>query len=63
MNYIGHPVVNDPVYGNRKLFDNSGQMLHSKYIKFVHPFTGKELSFEVEPDEKFNNLLKKFKDS
>jgi len=63
MNYIGHPVVNDPVYGNRKLFDNSGQMLHSKYIKFIHPFTGKELSFEVEPDEKFNSLLKKFKDS
>lgn len=63
MNYIGHSVVNDPVYGNRKLFDNSGQMLHSKYIKFIHPFTGKELSFEVEPDEKFNSLLKKFKDS
>lgn len=63
LNYIGHPLVNDPVYGNRKIFDNSGQMLHSKYIKFIHPFTGKELSFEVEPPEEFNNILKKFKDS
>ena len=63
LNYIGHPLVNDPVYGNRKIFDSSGQMLHSKYIKFIHPFTGEELSFEVEPPEEFNNILKKFKDS
>lgn len=63
MNYIGHPLVNDPVYGNRKIFDSTGQMLHSKYLKFVHPFTGKELSFEVDAPDEFNNILKKFKDS
>ena len=34
MDYIGHPVVNDPVYGNRKLFDDSGQCLHAKELGF-----------------------------
>ena len=30
MNYIDHPVVNDPVYGRRKLIDETGQCLHAK---------------------------------
>ena len=41
MNYIGHPVVNDPVYGNRKLIDDSGQCLHAMELGFRHPTTGK----------------------
>ena len=39
MNYIGYPIVNDPVYGKRKLLDDSGQCLHAKTIGFVHPRT------------------------
>ena len=34
MNYIGHPVVNDPVYGRRKLIDDSGQCLHAKTLGY-----------------------------
>ncbi len=63
MNYINHPIVNDPVYSNRKLFDNSGQMLHSKSIRFIHPFTNKELYFDSLLPDKILNLLNKFKDS
>ena len=60
MNYIGHPVVNDPVYGNRKLFDNTGQCLHAKELGFVHPKTGKYMQFDSELPDCFLNILKKF---
>lgn len=60
MNYIGHPVVNDPVYGNRKLFDNTGQCLHAKELGFIHPKTGKYMQFDSELPDCFLNILKKF---
>ena len=60
MNYIGHPVVNDPVYGNRKLFDDTGQCLHAKELGFVHPTTGEYMQFDSELPECFTNILKKF---
>lgn len=60
MEYIGHPVVNDPVYGRRKIINNFGQMLHSKSIKFTHPVTKKLLSFEVEPPKEFIEILEEF---
>ncbi len=60
MNYIGHPVVNDPVYGNRKLFDETGQCLHAKELGFVHPTTGEYMQFDSELPECFINILKKF---
>lgn len=61
MEYIGHPVVNDPVYGKRKIINNFGQMLHSKSIRFVHPVTLEELFFEVDPPGEFNQILESFK--
>lgn len=60
MNYIGHPVVNDPVYGNRKLFNDTGQCLHAKELGFVHPTTGKYMQFDSALPECFTNILKKF---
>ena len=56
MAYIGHPVSNDPMYGKGKATD-FGQMLHSKSIKFIHPTTGKELYFEVDPPKLFLDYL------
>lgn len=61
MNYIGHPIVNDPVYGKRKIINDFGQMLHSKSIKFIHPITNKEIYFEVEPPKEFKEVLEMFK--
>ena len=58
MNYIGHPVVNDPVYGNRKLIDESGQCLHAKTL----PRTKKYMEFDSELPECFTNILKKFEE-
>lgn len=56
LSYIGHPVVNDPLYGFGKASE-FGQMLHSKSISFLHPRSGKRLYFEVDPPEEFMDKL------
>ena len=62
MNYIGHPVVNDPVYRHKKMDDTEfGQMLHAKEIGFYHPVTKEYMSFSVEPPKKFMEILEKYK--
>ncbi len=61
LNYIGHPVVNDPLYGNRKLINDFGQMLHSKSIKFIHPYSKKEIYFEKEPPQEFIDIVEKYR--
>lgn len=60
MNYINHPVVNDPVYGRRKLIDDSGQCLHARELGFIHPTTKKYMEFSSEIPECFKNILEKF---
>ncbi len=62
LNYINHPVVNDPVYGKRKLIDDTGQCLHAKALGFNHPKTGKYMEFECDLPECFTNILKKFEE-
>lgn len=60
--YIGYPIYNDPVYGKRKNPTAFGQFLHSKSIRFIHPFTQKEIFFEVEPPKEFQNYLKEIEE-
>lgn len=60
MNYINHPVVNDPVYGNRKLINDEGQCLHAKTLGFTHPTTGKYMEFDSEIPDKFTKILEIF---
>lgn len=62
MNYIGYPIVNDPVYGRRKLIDDSGQCLHAKELGFIHPTTHKMMMFDSELPDCFNNILKMFEE-
>ena len=63
MNYIGYPVVNDPVYGRRKLIDNPGQCLHANTLGFIHPTTHEYMEFDSPLPSCFENILKQFKDS
>ena len=63
MNYIGYPVVNDPVYGRRKLIDNTGQCLHAKTLGFIHPTTHEYMEFDSPLTSCFENILNHFKDS
>lgn len=60
MNYIGFPVVNDPVYGRKKLIDNTGQCLHAKELGFVHPKTHEYMEFNSELPSCFKNILNHF---
>ena len=62
MNYIGHPVVNDPVYGKRKLIDNTGQCLHAKELGFIHPKTKKYMEFSCDLPKCFIDILDKFEE-
>lgn len=62
MNYIGHPVVNDPVYGRRKIINSSGQCLHAKTIGFIHPSTKEYMEFTSELPECFMNILNMFEE-
>lgn len=62
MSYIDHPIVNDPVYGQRRMDDvEFGQMLHAKVLGFVHPITNEYLEFSIEPPAKFMEILDKYK--
>ncbi len=61
MKYIGHPIVNDPVYSNKKASD-FGQMLHSKSIEFIHPITGKHIYFEIDPPREFLDMIKNYEE-
>ena len=63
MNYINHPVVNDPVYGYKKLIDEKfGQMLHAEKLGFVHPTTKEYMEFTAPVPNKFNDILNKYKE-
>lgn len=62
MNYIGYPVVNDPVYGKRKIIDHTGQCLHAKELGFIHPTSKKYMEFSCDLPACFTNILKKFEE-
>ena len=62
LNYIGHSVVNDPVYGKRKMDDvDFGQMLHAKTLGFIHPISKKYMEFSVDVPNRFNEILDYYK--
>ena len=63
MAYIGYPVVNDPVYGKRKLIDHTGQCLHAATLGFIHPRTGKYMEFTAPLPQYFVHILNQVKDS
>lgn len=52
--HIGHPVVNDPFYGYRKMdFPIEGQALHSFSLALKHPISGQDMYFEAPLPEDF----------
>lgn len=47
---LGHPLVNDPVYGRTDpRFQLAGQALHAWRLAFRHPGTGRDMEFQVDP--------------
>ncbi len=62
LDYINHPIINDPIYGKRELIDKDfGQMLHAKTIGFIHPKTKQYLEFSVLAPTKFGKILEMYK--
>ncbi len=60
MNYIGYPIVNDPVYGRRKIINDYGQMLHAASLGFNHPKTNEYIEFKADLPNEFIDILKNF---
>jgi len=56
LNYINHPVTNDPVYNNSS--NEFGQYLHSYKIKFIHPINNKVIDYEIDLPKEFKDKLK-----
>lgn len=54
LTHLGHPLIGDPVYGRERkgfksILETLGfkrQALHAKRLGFIHPVSGKELSFD-----------------
>ena len=71
MNFIGNPVLGDKSYGkSKKKFKNidlgiekkinnfKRQSLHAKSLGFIHPSTGKKISFEAKRPKDLETLIK-----
>jgi 23S rRNA pseudouridine1911/1915/1917 synthase len=58
MNYIGHPLAGDELYGIRKdPFAGLGQYLHAAVLGFTHPSTGERMLFEAPLPAYFRETL------
>ncbi|HOK42856.1 MAG TPA: RluA family pseudouridine synthase [Thermoclostridium caenicola] len=58
MAYIGHPVTGDPLYGKKcSLMDTGGQVLHARFLEFMHPTTGQFMHFEAPLPDYFTRLV------
>ena len=56
--FLGHPIVGDPEYGYKNCkFKLNGQLLHAKTLEFIHPTTGKNMSFSAPLPDYFENVL------
>lgn len=63
--FLGYPLVGDATYGNRqnqRLTELTGyaaprQMLHAFHLAFIHPRSGRRLSFEAPRPEDFEDAL------
>lgn len=55
---IGHPLLGDEVYSNRKIpWKLQGQTLHAKTLGLIHPSTGSYLEVDAPLPEYFSHLL------
>ncbi len=59
MQYIGHPILGDTLYGNASSLI-SRQALHAYRVNFIHPITKKDVSYTSPiPDDMKNLMIEK----
>ncbi|KXG43741.1 RluA family pseudouridine synthase [Tepidibacillus decaturensis] len=61
MQYIGHPLVGDPLYGLKKTLKIDGQALHAKTLGFKHPRTNEYMEFDSELPEDMQGLIEELR--
>lgn len=59
MSYIGHPLAGDWLYGTEDKENIPRQMLHSCYLRFVHPVTGEKMEFKSETAGDMSQFIQK----
>lgn len=58
MQYIGHPIVGDPIYGRRKSQKwIQGQALHAHALRFLHPRLKKWIEVKADLPEELERLI------
>ena len=63
MRHICHPIVCDKTYGVKKEeYALMGQLLHAGELAFIHPVSGKEVSFKAPLPQDFSITLKKIRE-
>ncbi len=60
MEYIGHPLLGDMVYGKKKADKGlEGQCLHARALRFIHPRTESPMELTTELPQYFCDVLSK----
>ena len=60
MDYIGHPILGDTVYGAKKPVPGlTGQCLHATGLRFIHPRTGDPVELHCPLPPEFTAMLQK----
>ncbi len=57
MQYIGHPIIGDPLYLNKNAYNLKGQALHAERIEFTHPVTKQKMEFTAPIPDYFQKLI------
>jgi RluA family pseudouridine synthase len=55
---LGHPLVEDVLYGARDLYGLARPMLHAQSLSFIHPATNERVKFSVPHPADFEEALK-----
>jgi 23S rRNA pseudouridine1911/1915/1917 synthase len=58
---LGHSIIGDKTYGNKRLIHIERQMLHAWKLKIPHPATGELMSFESPIPDDFQEVLDEMK--
>ncbi len=58
--YINNPIINDPLYGNKKTVSSYNQYLHAYRITFLHPITNENIFIELKMPTEFSEYIKKY---
>ncbi len=57
MQFIGHPLIGDPLYGRSKGVTMDGQALHAAVLGFHHPQSGEYLEFSAPMPEDMQHVM------